>query len=179
MTLEEITVREAELREQIAERQQLLAAYQLIRADRDKSVARHAGGVGRDESERPTNAQAAAPSVEATPPVPVTPEVNLQALSKGYGGGIRAVTWAIRQMTTDFTVRDIAAVLRQAECPMGVEKVSVVLNRMKRDGKIIEVTKGRGRAPSLFRATPLVTTSPLELAARHRTAPPVRYRMFR
>lgn len=171
MTLEDIAAREEQLRREIAEREQLLAAYQLIRADWEDSAAGAGDVVACDEPPSPPLLPAA--------PVHVLPEVNLEALSRGYGGGIRVVTWAIRQMTGDFTVRHIAAVLRQAGCPLRVTKLSVVLNRMKDERKIEEVTKGRGRTPSLFRATPLATTVPLELAARHRTWRVPRCRILR
>ena len=169
LTLEEIRAREEDLRQEIAEREHLVAAYQLIRVDLEK--ARPApDAVAFQEPEPETHPDPAAPCVLPAEPVCVLPQANLQALSQGYGGGIRVVTWAIRQMAGDFTVRDIAAELRQAGCPIRIQKISVVLNRMEDEGKIEEVTKGRGRTPSLFRATAGVTALPLELAARHRTA---------
>lgn len=169
MTLEELSVREAGLRQEIAERERLLAAYQLIRADWEKSAAGARDTAVFDEPEPEAYAEPSAPCVLAAAPVDVLPEPSLQALSKGYGGGIRVVTWAIRQMPGDFTVHDLEAVLRQGGYGMRVAKVSVVLHRMKAEGKIEEVTTGRGRTPSLFRATARATAIPLALAARHRS----------
>ena len=109
---------------------------------------------------------APSPSVPA-PPAPAPPPVNLAELSKGYGGGIRLVTWAIREMPGNFNVRDIAAVLSRAGHKLPMPKLSVILNRMKDERKLMELRKGRGRTPSLFCATAAVTTAPLALAARH------------
>ena len=169
LTLEEITAREEDLRQEIAEREHLVAAYQLIRADLEKARPAACDAVAAREPEPEARPEPEAPRVLPAAPVHVLPQVNLQALSQGYGGGIRLVTWAIRQMPGDFTVRDLAAALRQAGCPMRIAKISVVLNRMEDEGKIEEVTKGRGRTPSLFRATARAIAVPLELAARHRT----------
>ena len=180
MTLEEITAHEDQLLHQIAERQHLLAAYQRLRADfqQDLSGARHTAPGGEPEPQ--AHLQSEPPP--APPPVaaPVVPAPNLAELRQGYGGTIRLVTWAIRQVTGDFTVREIAAVTERAGFPLRVAKVSVVLNRMKDEHKIEELKKGRGRTPSLFRATAHVTTGPLELAARHRTTRlNPRYRIYR
>ncbi|HEY3663146.1 MAG TPA: hypothetical protein VGL24_08340 [Chthoniobacterales bacterium] len=167
MTLEEIIAREDQLLDQIAESKRLLATYQLLRAERetlpfpDRPAVAATGGVIESHPET------APPSVPPPAAVHVLPAPNLAELSKGYGGRIRLVTWAIRQMTGDFTVRDIASVTQQAGFRMRVAKVSVVLNRMKDERKVEELKKGRGRTPSLFRATARVTTGALELAARH------------
>ncbi len=179
LTLEEITAREEDLRQEIAEREHLVAAYRLIRADLEKARPAARDAAAAREPEPETHPEPAAPRVLPAAPVHVLPQAKLQALSQGYGGGIRVVTWAIRQMSGDFTVRDLAAALRQAGCPMRIAKISVVLNRMEDEGKIEEVTKGRGRTPSLFRATARATALPLELAARHRTLRAVSYRVSR
>lgn len=169
MTLEEITMRQAELRQEIADRERLLAAYQLIQADWEESLPATSDTVAPDEPEPQGYPGPAAPVVLSAAPVQVLPEANLQALSQGYGGRIRLVTWAIRQMPGDFTVHDIAAVLQQAGYRTRVAEVSVVLHRMKKEQKIEEVRTGHGRTASLFRATARVTTLPLALAARHRS----------
>lgn len=175
MTLEEINARETELRQEIADREQLLAAYQLIRGEHEKSLPRSPDIVPVDQPAPEPLPEETASRLEPTPSLPGPPETNLEALGQGYGGGVRLITWAIRQMTGDFGARHIAAALRQAGCPMRVGKISVVLNRMKSEGKIAEITTGRGRAPSSFRATERITTGPLEFAARHRAGRPVPY----
>ncbi len=142
MTLEEITAHENQLLAQIAQSQQLLASYRRVRAEHEQSLL-------------------------APAPEPAMSPAKLALLNKGYGGGIRLATWAIRQMTGDFTVRHIAAALRQAGHPRRIERLSVILNRMKADGKITEVMRGRGRTPSTFRATAAITARPLEYCARH------------
>ncbi len=165
MTLEEITAREGQLEDTIAECKRLLAGYQLIRAEEGKTP--------------PVSREPAASAVLPPTPVPVLPGGNLEMLSKGYGGGIRLVTWAIRQLPGDFGVREIAAVLQQAGYPLRVRRLSVILNRMKGERKITEVWKGRGRTPSLFRATADVLAVPLALAARHRTPRALSYHIYR
>jgi hypothetical protein len=169
MTLEEVSAREAELRQEIAERERLLVAYQLIRADWEKSLPAGRDTAPRDEPEPAALTQPSAPPVPPAAPVHVLPPVDLEALSEGYGGGIRLVTWAIRQMPDDFTVHQIATALQQAGCPIRVAKVSVVLHRMKQERKVEEITTGRGRTPSLFRATARAIALPLALAARRRS----------
>jgi hypothetical protein len=168
MTLEEITAREDQLLHQIAERQHLLAAYQRLRTDCQPALPAARNAVPGGEPEPQAHMQSAPPPVPPTASVQVVPAPNLAQLRKGYGGTIRLVTWAIRQVIGDFTVRDLASVTQRAGYPLRVAKVSVVLNRMKDEHKIEELKKGRGRTPSLFRATAGVTTGPLEWAARHR-----------
>ena len=154
MTLDEITAREDALLDQIAECKRLLAAYQLIRADCERSVAAAAPAPEAPQVEL-------APVAVAGPPVPSSaavpaPAVNLHllALSRGWAGTGRAVSWVLRQMTGDFTVHDVAAVLRNEGCPIPLPKLSVVLNRMKIEREITEIRRGQGRTPTLFRAEP-------------------------
>jgi hypothetical protein len=147
MSLEEITAREEDLRQEIAEREHLLAAYQHIRAGREQSLA----------SVEPAPPEVEPAAEEAPTPfpsgatVPVLPEINLelQALSRGWAGTGRAVSWVLQRITGTFTVRDIAAVLEGEGCPIPVEKLSVIVNRMKFH-QITELRNGRGRTPSLF-----------------------------
>lgn len=170
ITLDEITAREAQLLAQIAESQRLLTAYRLIRAEGEKfpPASRHpiAGGETRLQFHPEPAPLPSLPSA----PAPVPPPANLEALSKGYGGAIRLVTWAIREMPGDFTVRDIAAVLSRAGQRLRTPKLSVILNRMKDERKLVEVRKGRGRTPSLYGTTAEVIARPLALAARHRAS---------
>ncbi len=152
MTLEEITAREGQLLDQIAECKRLLAAYQLIRAECDRSPAAAAPAP-------------AAPEVDLVPvadPVPsgasvAPPHVNLQlrALSEGWAGTGRAIRWVLQRTTGEFTLRDVAAALRNEGCPIPLPKISVVLSRMMSAREITRTRNGRGRAPSIFRAEPL------------------------
>ena len=66
-------------------------------------------------------------------------------MSQGYGGGIRLATWAIRQMTGDFDVHDIATVFAGLGIRCEWPKLSAILNRMKEERKLTEVWKGGGR----------------------------------
>ena len=170
MTLKEIIAREDQLYHQITECKRLLAAYRVIRAEAENSRPIHCELEAGDATAIAFHPESLAPALPPPAPLPVPPQPNLEALSKGYGGGIRLVTWAIRQLTCDFGVREIASVLREAGHPMGGPKLSVILNRMKDERKITEIRKGRGRTPSLYRATAKVTAVPLPLAARYRSS---------
>ena len=166
MTPEEITACENQLLDTIAESKRLLAAYRVIRADGKKSLPVSRDPAARVAREIDFQPETAAPTVQLPVAVPVPLEANLAVLSKGYGGGIRVVTWAIRQLPGDFGVREIAAVLQQAGYPLRGPQLSVILNRMKDARKIIEVWKGRGRRPSLFRATADLIAIPLRAPPR-------------
>lgn len=164
MTLEQITAHENQLLAQIAQSHRLLATYQLLRTE--QAALLPTGSDAADDAGT-TSESSAVPA-----PAPRPRPVNLEALRQGYGGGIRVTTWAIRQMNGQFSVRHLAAVLRQAGCPMCMSRLSVILNRMKDYGKVKEVVHGRGRTPSLFSATAAIAARPLEYCARHSTDRP-------
>ena len=166
LSLKEIIGREEALRQEIGERQHLLVAYQLMRAEREQSlgittpVLPTAGPLPApaQPSDAPTPEPASSPSV---PPG----DAYLQMLSRGHGGTGRAVRRILPQMTEDFTVHDLATTLRLEGCPIALEKLSVVLNRMKMDGEITEIRRGRGRRPSVFRGPANTAPLPPEVLA--------------
>ena len=51
----------------------------------------------------------------------------------------------------DYTLTDIAALLRREGYPMGSAEISVVLTRLKGRGEIEEIRRGGGRTPAVFR----------------------------
>ena len=166
LSLKDIIGREEALRQEIAERQHLLVAYQLMRADREQAL-------GLPSPVPPTPAPVPAPAPPADAPSPEPPsspsapqgDAYLKMLSMGHGGTGRAVRRILQQMTEDFTVHDLATTLRLKGCPIAVEKLSVVLNRMKIDDEIIEIRGGRGRRPSLFRGPANTAPLPAEVLA--------------
>ncbi len=161
LTFDEITQREERLRQEIAERERLLAAYQLLRAD----AANHQSW---NSTEGPVVAAVAPPAAAASnvqpaesswapapinPPAPIAPKINpaLPALRSGHGGNGRAVLWAIAQMTGDYTLHDIRALLEREGFQMPHAEISVVLTRLKKRGEIDEIRRGGGRTPAVYR----------------------------
>ncbi len=158
LSLKEIAEHEEALRQEIAEREHLLGAYQRMRADRENALGlppRLIVGATTVPSLAP-----AAPSVAPSVAAPVAPyrNVELYARSTGHGGTGRAVKWILRQITDEFTVHDVAALLQCEGAPMPIARLSTVLNRMKGYGEITEISNGRGRRPSVYRtrATPVI-----------------------
>ncbi len=154
LTLEEITEREHALRQDIADSERLLAAYQLIRADRAKLVGAASARAllpartAHCLEDRPEPAPP--PSM---PPAYAPPKVNadLRGLRSGYGGNGQAVWWAIQQMTEDYSLRDLASLLKREGGAMRSAEISVILTRLKKRGQIEEIRCGRGRRGSVFR----------------------------
>jgi hypothetical protein len=161
LTFDEITQREERLRREIAERERMLAAYQLLRAD----TVNHQSW---ELSEAPIVAAVAPPATGASnvrppessyapapinPPAPLARKINpvLAALQLKHGGNGRAVWWAIKQMTGDYTLRDIRALLEREGCQMPHAEISVVLTRLKQRGEIEEIRPGGGRTPAVYR----------------------------
>jgi hypothetical protein len=75
----------------------------------------------------------------------------LAALRSEHGGNGRTVSWAIEQMTGDYTLRDIRALLEREGCQMPHAEISVVLTRLKTRGEIDEIRRGGGRTPAVYR----------------------------
>ena len=166
LTLEEITQCEEGLRWEIAERERLLAAYQLIRADRANPVSAAsnlvlapAAPVHRLED------RAESSPAPVNQPALIVPKINpalAAVLSSGFGCNGRAVSWAIQQMTEDYTVNDIASLLKREGFKMRGAEISVVLTRMKGRGQIEEISSGCGRRASVFRKPENVTPQETE-----------------
>ena len=147
LTLEEITHREEALHQEIAERERLLFAYQLIRADRVTP-----SGLAPVLA-LPPAAAGQPPAAPVNQPAPVAPKINpaLHALRSGYGGNGKAVWWAIQQMTEDYSLRDIAALLKREGWAIRSAEISVVLTRLKTRREIEEIQAGRGRRATVYR----------------------------
>ena len=62
-----------------------------------------------------------------------------------------AIRWAIEQLTGDYTLQDIQALLTREGRRVKSAEISVVLSRLKSRGKITEIRCGIGRKPSIFR----------------------------
>src|SRR5204863_8129597 len=93
-----------------------------------------------------------------------------------YGGKDNGVWWAIQQMTEDYSLRDIDALLEREGSAMRSAEISVVLTRMKKRGQIEEIKWGRGRRGSVYRkpasaAAPEAETINLSGGTESTTAP--------
>ena len=103
-----------------------------------------------------------APAAAVLPPQPYVPPYvhpELKALASGHGSNGRIVSWAIKQMKDDYSLRDISALLKREGRPMRSADISVVLTRMKSRGEIEEIEPGNGPIPAVYRK-PENATSP-------------------
>lgn len=154
LTIDEITQREEDLRQEIAERERLLAAYQLIRSDRAKPTVSASLGAPLAPAEVLRLEAPAQPLLEEGNRERFTPpKVNpaLAAIRAAHGAKSAVVAWAIERMTVDYTVSDLAALLAREGHRMPSVEISVVLTRFKAQGKIEEIKCGRGRRASVYR----------------------------
>ncbi len=102
-------------------------------------------------------------------PAPPRPERYVHPELKDFGNphGINTtiVRWAIARLMGDYTLQDIHAVLTREGRPLQTAEISVVLSRLKKRRKIVEIHRGNGRRPSIFRKSPLVSNVPADAAA--------------
>lgn len=165
LTLDEILGHEERLRREIAERERLLTAYQILRTDtalvQNQRPAESALPIAEPAS---SSAHISSASTSAAPvdlpgraPIPRYVNPALAGLRGRLGDGGKAVWWAIQQMTEDYTLRDIAALLAGEGWPMQAPEISVVLTRLKSRAQIEVVRCGGGRTPTVFRKPPCAT----------------------
>lgn len=166
MTLHEILECEERLQAEIAERECLLAAVRVLKGYAEKGkglegvelgafgkalLGNHRDALLLDAASQPApEAPAPPPAPELPPPKPyVHPE--LEKLCHGHGRDTALVQWAINRMTGEFTLHDIAKLLKQEGAPLRNPKISVVLTRLQGQERIQVVKCGRGPVPSVFR----------------------------
>ena len=163
ITLHEIEERKEHLRQEILERECLLATLEVLR----KHVAASGGSKTIDLGNLfPVwlpGQEAASPARQVTllesapvalPPPPPAPYLHPDLEKIGYqrhGATSMVVQWAIEQLTGDYTLQDIQALLTREGRHVKSAEISVVLSRLKRRGKINEIRCGIGRKPSIFR----------------------------
>lgn len=163
LTRDEIEERKEQLRQEILERECLLAALNVLH--------KHACG---DRATRPIDVGAFLPaflvSPGATPPGahvplleyasvaaprPAPPEhyihPELKEFRNRHGGNTWKVKWAIDRLSGDYTLKDIHALLAREGSPLQGAEISVILTRLKRRREITEVRPGNGRKPAVFR----------------------------
>ncbi len=159
LTLAEITAHQKRLRQEIMERECLLAAFNVLhgyaaRGDNPTTLDL-ASLISAVPSTPPAALELAAPApaLPAPPPPPpryIHPDLT-QYRFTGHGGDSEAVRWAIKRMTGDFSLTDVAALLEREGRRMMNSQISVVLTRLKRRGQIEEVECSAGPNPAVFR----------------------------
>jgi hypothetical protein len=173
LTIDEIVEYQDRLRREIVERECLLAAFNVLhgyvandRAPKSLELGRLVSALVSSSSgvslAEPATELSVAPAAAALPPQPPVPPYihpELKAIANGYGSNGKIVSWAIQQMTDDYSLRDIAALLEREGSPMRSADISVVLTRLKSRGEIEEVERARGPIGSVFRK-PESATSP-------------------
>ncbi|MEO6740058.1 MAG: hypothetical protein ABIP20_07390 [Chthoniobacteraceae bacterium] len=179
LTRDEIEERKEQLRQEILERECLLAALEVL----SKYVAANRGcnpvdvgallpgllahpGTVTPTREIPLLESAPAALPPPAPRVPIPPvHPELQKLGGGHGVYTAMVQWAIGRLTGDYTLQDIHAVLTREGRALQTPEISVILSRLKKRRQIIQIHRGNGRTPSIFRKPPLVSNEPTEAAA--------------
>lgn len=164
LTLEKLTEYEECLRTEIVERECVLAAIKVLRSYNGNGqwpqslelgplAMRLIGPVpemARIPAALPEPAsQPVAPPRYVPPPQKVNQELAL--LHRNHGGDTRVVKWAIARMTEDFSLTNIATLLKREDYPLKGAEISVVLTRLKGRGEIQEIRRGSGPNPAVFR----------------------------
>ncbi|HEX3966356.1 MAG TPA: hypothetical protein VHW70_00185 [Edaphobacter sp.] len=165
VTIAEIKTEQNRLRREIIERECMLAALDVVH----KHAASGRGPLPIDlgfllpavaSNTFPCATKELAP-VTTTPeppalPPPAPPEryvhPELKELTRGdCSSDTQIVRWAIGQMTRDYTLHHLAALLEREGAPRATSKISVVLSRLKARGEIEQIQSGQGPIPALFR----------------------------
>jgi hypothetical protein len=179
LTLDEIATHRARLREEIMERECLLAAFDVVEkyaasGHRPKSMqlgsllsallpSRPAVEL-KELSTSATPTSLPPPARAALPPTPpveryVHPE--LKALRYNlHGRNSNLVRWAIQRMKEDYSLHDIGAMLEREGAPVRPPEISVVLTRLKARGEIEEIKRSAGPHPAIFRKVESATPFP-------------------
>lgn len=163
LTLDEIMEYEERLRREIVERECLLAALKVLHGyaangQGPKSIELGSlvvSALTRSTPHLPLQQQAAPlppppPALPAQGPVTRYIHPELKALASQFGNNCQIVWWAIERMTENFSLRDIRALLEREGYNMRSPQISVVLTRLKRQGRIEEVEPSRGPIPAVF-----------------------------
>ena len=177
LTLHEITEHEKRARREIAERECLLAALNVLRGyavagempEWTEPLVLAPGLVsltseaGWKELGAPAPPALPAPAAPVPPPPYVHPE--LKAFGSGHGSSRMAVEWAITRMTDDYTIRDLDALLQREGRGMDSAHISLILARMKNRGEIEQLKPSSGATPAVYRKPATANPSHEESAA--------------
>jgi hypothetical protein len=160
------------LREEIMERECLLAAVQLFEkyaaSGHAPSTIDLGGLLSTPVSGRPTieleklPASPPPPAPAALPPPPpVERYLHPELKAMSYRSNAALVRWAIGRMTADYSSHDIAAMLEREGEALPISSISTVLYRMKIGREIEEIQRGEGPHPAIMRCpSPRIDESP-------------------
>jgi hypothetical protein len=186
LTLDEIVTHQDRLRREIVERECLLAAFNVLHGYVASGNGPTTIELGSLVSALGNSAPLALPSAGSSaelndaaapvaPPRPPAPRPyihpELEKISRYYGGDTLIVQWAIRRMTSDYTLTDIQALLKREGYPLNGPKISVVLTRLKRRGEIEEIRCSSGPKPALFGKPATLQGENANIEAEHCPAP--------
>jgi hypothetical protein len=165
LTLHEILECEQRLQAEIAEREYLLAAVKVLKGYAEKGKSLHGvelGAFGKalltnhrdalllDVAPQPAAEALAQPAAPELPPPKPYVHPELENVGHHHGRDTAVVQWAINRMTSDFTLHDVAKLLKQEGAPLKNAQISVVLTRFHSQGRIQVIKLGRGPVPSVF-----------------------------
>ena len=177
LTRDEIEERKEQLRQEILERECLLAALEVLHKHACADRATRPIDVGAFLPALLGSASVALPATQVplleSGPVPAPqlprPEPYMHPELKGFwnrhGGYTATVLWAINRLSGDYTLNDIHALLAREGRPLEKSEISVILTRLKRQHKIVEIRPGNGRKPAVFRKPQLPGDPQTEAAA--------------
>ncbi len=164
ITLDEIQERKEQLRQEILERECLLAALEVLQKHATASRGAKTIDIGALFPALLANPEAVSSARQLTllesapialpPPPPPEPYIHPELKEIGtwrHGSNTLTVLWAIDRLTGDYTLKDIHALLKQEGRLLQSAEISVILSRLKSRGKIAEIRCGNGRTPSIFR----------------------------
>jgi hypothetical protein len=171
INLDEIATHRARLREEIMERECLLAALDVVEKYAASGHGPNSMRLGNllsallpsrptaevKELPMPAAPAAASPPSAPTalpPPPPVERYVHpeLRAIVEHWNvNHTKIVEWAVAQMTEDYSLHDLSALLRREGYSLRNAEISVVLSRLKARGEIEEIKPGAGPLPAVFR----------------------------
>jgi hypothetical protein len=166
ITLEQITAHKERLQREVVERECIIAGLNVLQTFVQSQPAKKPMEFGSFVSVLAPAAidlplmeltETTAPEAEAVPaPVAPPPQAymhpELRALAQvSHGTNSRLVSWAIERMTDDYSLSDLAALLKREGHPLAGPQLSVVLSRLKRRGEIQEVKPAAGPYPAIYR----------------------------
>ena len=163
LTRDEIEERKEQLRQEILERECVLAALDVLhkhacgdRATRSIDIGAFLPAFLASPAAMPHARQV--PLLESAPvavPLPAPPERYIHAELKKFGDrhgkATAMVQWAIGRLSGDYTLKDIHALLAREGSPLQKAEISVILTRLKKRREIAEIQRGNGRKPAIFR----------------------------
>ena len=179
ITLEQITSHKERLQREVVERECVIAGLNVLQTFVQNQPGKKPIELGSFVSalatpiehslKELTDATLAAGHPEPAEPPYMHPELRAIGRER-HGSTSEAVRWTIQRMTEDFSLHDIAALLKREGFPIRTSEISVVLTRLRIRGEIAELQRGRGPKPAIFRTGLLLESRGLHLFPSKREA---------